>query len=76
MDDDHLVHALVQVYHLKDLVSDADLLLCELVLLKVRVHFKQVRHLFVLLYRVSENPQLVVKKNLESFLILVRVGAR
>lgn len=56
MDNYNLVHALVQVNHLKDLVSDADLLLCKLVLLKVRVHFEQVRHLFVLLYRVSEYP--------------------
>lgn len=73
MDNYNLVHALVQVNHLKDLVSDADLLLCKLVLLKVRVHFEQVRHLFVLLYRVSEYPKLVVEKNLQPFLIFVRI---
>ena len=73
MDDDHLVHALVQVYHLKDLVSNADLLLGKLVFLKLRVHIQQIGNLFILFYDFSKDLQLLIEKNLESFLVLVAI---
>lgn len=73
MYNDNLVHTLVQVYHLKDLVSYAYLLISKLVLLKFRVHFQKIGNLFVLFNDVSKDLQLVIKKYLKSLLVLVTI---